>query len=84
MTYTIQLLEPRVQKILEELAQLNLIKFIHPVEALENTSVKEKRKKAHLAGFAESVREMNAHLRGEIELPNMQDVLKEMAQNKPI
>jgi hypothetical protein len=85
MTYTIQLLEPRVQKILEEFAQLNLIKFIHTEDNVDNQLVKsKKRKTAHLAGFAESIREMNAHAKGEIELPNMDDVLKAMAENKPI
>jgi hypothetical protein len=82
MTYTIQLLEPRAQKLLEELAQLNLIKFIHN---MDNPPVKRvKRKPADLAGFAESIQEMNAHAKGAIQLPNMDDVLKEMAENKPI
>jgi hypothetical protein len=85
MTYTIQLLEPRVQKILEEFAQLNLIKFINTSDNIENQLVKpSKRKVAHLAGFAESIREMNAHAKGEIELPNMDAVLKAMAANKHI
>jgi hypothetical protein len=85
MTYTIQLLEPRVQKILEEFAQLNLIKFIHTVDNVDNQLVKsKKRKAAHLTGFAESIREMNAHAKGEIELPNMDDILKEMIENKHI
>jgi hypothetical protein len=85
MTYTIQLLEPRIQKILEEFAQLNLIKFIHTSDNVDNQLVKSKKRKAtHLAGFAESIREMNAHAKGEIELPNMDAVLKAMAENKPI
>jgi hypothetical protein len=55
------------------------------VNNIDNQLVKsKKRRAAQLAGFAESIREMNAHAKGEIELLNMDDVLKAMTANKPI
>jgi hypothetical protein len=33
-----------------------------------------------LAGLQESINEMNAHIRGEIELPSFEDMMKELEE----
>jgi hypothetical protein len=81
MTYTIQLLDPRAQNLLDALVNLNLIKFVHPANNLEivvQNGEKSRSKAEHLADIAQSFRDMKAHIRGEIELPTMDDVLNSM------
>jgi hypothetical protein len=81
MTYTIQLLDPRAQNLLDALVNLNLIKFVHPTNHLENLvndAEKPRSKAEHLADIAQSFRDMKAHIRGEMELPTMDDVLNSM------
>jgi hypothetical protein len=80
MTYIIQLLDPRAQNLLDALVHLNLIKLVQPV-SLEVVAVheeKQRTKAEHLADIAQSFRDMKAHIRGEIELPTMDDVLNAM------
>jgi hypothetical protein len=81
MTYTIQLLDPRAQNLLDALVNLNLIKFVNPANNLEivvRDEEKPRSKAEHLADIAQSFRDMKAHIRGEIELPTMDDVLNSM------
>lgn len=81
MTYTIQLLDPRAQNLLDALVNLNLIKFVNPTNDLEisvHNEEKPRSKAEHLADIAQSFRDMKAHIRGEIELPTMDDVLNSM------
>jgi hypothetical protein len=72
MTYEIEIIEPRAQKLLEELANLNLIKFIWRKNS--DTITREE----HLAGLAESVKDVNAAIRGDIKLRNAYDLLAEL------
>ena len=72
MTYEIEIIEPRAQKLLEELANLNLIKFIWRKNS-ETVTHEE-----HLAGLSESVKEVNAAIRGDIKLRNAYNLLAEL------
>ena len=72
MTYEIEIIEPRAQKLLEELANLNLIKFVWRKNG--HTITREE----HLAGLAESVKEVNAAIRGNIKLRSAYDLLAEL------
>ncbi len=81
MTYMIQLLDPRAQNLLDALVHLNLIKFVNPPNNVEIAAIHEEKsrtKAEHLADIAQSFRDMKAHIRGEIELPTMDDVLNSM------
>ena len=71
MTIEIELVEPRAQKLLEELANLNLIKFVRsPQTDLTHSE--------HVQGLSESIRDVNAAMRGEIKLRNAWDLLAEL------
>jgi hypothetical protein len=79
MTYEIEIVEPRAKKLLQELANLNLIKFVQPrrrkpVAAEDAPPTREE----ILAGLADAAREINASIRGEIQLRSIYDVLDEM------
>ena len=79
MTYEIEIIEPRAQKLLEELVNLNLIKFItrkkaNKLPAVDAPPTREEVK----AGWAENKREVAAAIRGEIKLRSAWDVLAEL------
>lgn len=77
MTYEIEILEPRAQKILEELANLNLIKFVKSNRKKEVMGDAPTREEV-LAGLKESALEANAAIRGDLKLRSAWDVLSEM------
>jgi hypothetical protein len=82
MTYEIEILEPSVQKIIEELANLNLIKFVRRQsgkEAEETTTRAEV-----LAGWAENVKEVRASIRGEKKLKSAYQLLAELEEEQAL
>ncbi len=81
MTYEIEIIEPRAQKLLEELANLNLIKFIQSHrKKLDDTIVDEAppTREEIKAGWAENAREVRAAMHGEIKLRSAYDILSEL------
>ncbi len=83
MTYEIEIIEPRAQKLLEELANLNLIKFVQSKRRKVQEAVTEKppfTREEILAGLKESAMEVNAAMRGEIKLRSAWEVLAEIEQ----
>ena len=85
MTYEIEIIEPRAQKLLEELANLNLIKFIQTKRKKTNTAIVLEPKQdsviskaEFLAEFKESIEWMNAHKRGEVEAPSFEESMAQM------
>ena len=76
MTYEIEIIEPKAKKLLEELVNLKLIKFVNRKNKVEKIVIDDIPTKAEiLAGIAESVRDVNAAMRGEKRLPNIWDAL---------
>ena len=85
MTYEIEIIEPRAQKLLEELMHLNLIRFIKIKQPKKKVDVVPPTTKAErLAGLAEAVQEINADMRGEIQLPTIWEALAEMEQEETL
>lgn len=79
MTYEIEILEPKAKKLLEELANLQLIRFISRPSKISKPTVDNAPTKGDiLAGIAESVRDVNAAMRGEKILPNIWDALDDL------
>jgi hypothetical protein len=80
MTYEIEIIEPRAQRLLEELMNLNLIRFIKikQPKAKKEETVPPITKAERLTGLAQSVQEINADMRGEIQLPTIWEALAEM------
>ena len=77
MTIEIEIIEPRAQRLLEELVNLNLIKFI------KNSPSNVPTHKEHSEGLSKSIQDVNAAMRGEIKLRNAWDLLKEL-ENEPV
>ncbi|MEO0041096.1 MAG: hypothetical protein RL329_544 [Bacteroidota bacterium] len=82
MTYIVKLLDPRAQSLLEALATMNLVELAKTPELSLPIPIKRDkrsvRKAAQLEGIAESLREVKAHQRGEIELQTLSEFLKEL------
>jgi hypothetical protein len=81
MTIEIEIIEPRAQKLLEELVNLNLIKFVQSKrkKAKSKVVVEALPTRAEIkAGLMESAKEVRAAIRGEIKLRSIYDVLDEM------
>lgn len=72
MTYEIEIIEPRAKKLLEELANLNLIKFVLTKNSQNMT------REEHLEGLSESIKEVNAAIKGDIKLRSAYDLLAEL------
>jgi hypothetical protein len=72
MTYELEIIEPRAKRLLEELMSLNLIRFVKKQEVDKVVPVTREER---LAGLAESVAEINADMRGDIQLPTIWEVL---------
>jgi hypothetical protein len=82
MTYTIRLLDPRAQKLLEALAHLKLIAFLSPQnQPLPPSEMATLSKEEELKGIASAVRQVNADIRGETQLPNIYDFLDALEQD---
>lgn len=74
MTYEIEIVEPSVQRIIEELAKLNLIKFRQKsVEEADEPTPEDV-----LEGWRENVAEVRAAIRGEKQLPSAWALLAEL------
>ena len=74
MTYEVETTDPSVQKLLEALANLKLITFRRKtVEETEGRSREEV-----MAGWAESVRDIRADMRGDIQLKSAYALLEEL------
>ena len=81
MTFKIEVLEPRGKERLEELANLQLIKFVKTQTRKRKVETEPSQSREEiLAGFAESVREVQAAIRGKIKLRSAWDVLAELEQ----
>jgi hypothetical protein len=79
MTFKIEVLEPHGQERLEELFNLKLIKFVKTPSRKRKVDTEPVQSREEiLAGFADSVREVRAAIRGEIQLRSIYDVLDEM------
>ena len=74
MTYEIEIVEPSVQRIIEELAKLNLIKFRH--KSVEETD--EPTRDKVLEGWRQNVVEVRAAIRGEKQLKSAWTLLAEL------
>lgn len=75
----IEVLEPHGKERLEELANLKLIKFVKTQSRKRKVATEPVQSREEiLAGFAESVRDVKAAMRGEIQLRSIYDVLDEM------
>jgi hypothetical protein len=79
MTYELEIIEPRAKRLLEELMSLNLIRFVKKQEIDKVTPVTREER---LAGLAESVAEINADMRGDIQLPTIWEALAEMEKEE--
>ncbi len=74
MTYEIEIVEPSVQTIIEELAKLNLIKFRRKLaKEAEESTLQEV-----LEGWKQNVTEVRAAIRGEKQLPSAWALLAEL------
>jgi predicted DNA-binding protein (UPF0251 family) len=79
MTYIVQLLDPRAQTLLDALVQMNMVHMTQAAESVDKTALKRNEMKAkRLADLAESLREVKAHRRGEIQLQTLNEFLKEL------
>ena len=83
MNYEIEIIEPRAKRILEELANLNLIKFIQPKNKIQKVTKKTTEeplptREEIKAGLIESAQDVAAALRGEIKLKSAWAVLDEL------
>jgi predicted DNA-binding protein (UPF0251 family) len=79
MTYIVQLLDPRAQTLLDAMVQMNMVHMTQAAESVDKTSLKRNEMKAkRLADLAESLREVKAHRRGEIQLQTLNEFLKEL------
>jgi hypothetical protein len=66
MTYEIEIIEPKAKKLLEELVNLKLIKFVNRKNKVEKIVIDESPTKAEvLVGITESVRDVNAAMQGQ-------------------
>ena len=74
MTYEIEIIEPSVQTIIEELAKLNLIKFLKKT-AVETDEIT---REDVLEGWRENVVEVRAAIRGEKSLISAWALLSEL------
>jgi hypothetical protein len=79
MTYELEIIEPRAKRLLEKLMSLNLIRFVKKQEVDKVTPVT---KEERLAGLAESVAEINADMRRDIQLPTIWEALAEMEKEE--
>jgi hypothetical protein len=85
MTFKIEVLEPRGKEQLEELANLKLIKFVKTQSRKRKIGTEPVQSREEiLAGFEESVRDVRAAIRGEIQLRSIYDVLDEMEAEQKI
>jgi hypothetical protein len=85
MTYEIEIIEPRAQKLLEELVNLNLIKFIRTKPTIEDNSEELPPTREEIKeGWAENTRQVAAAIRGDIKLPSIYDVLEEMENEQKL
>jgi hypothetical protein len=81
MTFKIEVLEPHGKERLEELVNLKLIKFVKtPSRKRKVDKEPVQSREEILAGFADSVREVRAAIKGEIKLRSAWDVLAELEQ----
>jgi hypothetical protein len=74
MTYEIEIVEPSVQRIIEELAKLNLIKF----RQKSADEADEPTREDVLEGWRENVIEVRAAIRGEKSLLSAWTLLAEL------
>ena len=79
MTYELEIIEPRAKRLLEELMSLNLIRFIKKQEV---DKVEPVTREQRLAGLADAVAEINADMRGEIQLPTIWEALADMEKEE--
>ena len=74
MTYEIETIDPSIQPLLESLANLKIITFrCKSVEEIEGRTREEV-----MAGWVESVRDIRADMRGEIQLKSAYVLLAEL------
>jgi hypothetical protein len=79
MTYIIRLLDPRAQALLEALVNMNMVDMTQVSESVDKIAAKRKEiKTKRLSEIAESLQEVKAHRRGEIELQTLNEFLKEL------
>lgn len=81
MTYEIEIIEPRAQKLLEELVNLNLIKFVQSKRKKVKKKVVEDAPPTRAEikiGLMESAMEVKAAIEGKIKLRSAWDVLAEL------
>lgn len=62
MTYEIEIIEPSVQKIIQELANLNLLKFRPKSKSVKKTEENHSRKEV-LEGWQENVNELRGAIK---------------------
>jgi hypothetical protein len=74
MTYLVQLLDPRAQALLDALVQMSMVQLTPVADSTAPNVTKTKR----LAAIAESLREVKAHRKGEIQLQTLNEFLKEL------
>jgi hypothetical protein len=80
MTYEIEIIEPRARQLLEELVNLNLIKFITVKHSSNDTSMDElpPTQEEIKAAWGDNAREVAAAIRGEKPLRSAYDLLAEL------
>lgn len=74
MTYEIETTDPSIQSLLESLANLKLITFRR--KSVEETEGRNREEV--MAGWAESVRDIRADMRGDIQLKSAYVLLAEL------
>ena len=72
MIFEIEIIEPRVQKLLEELVNLNLIKFVSRNSNQDNVPQRVAN------DIVEGLKNIEKYETGEIELTDAYDLLKEL------